>query len=114
MLKSLRISSGVLPLIMFATVLQPTSLQGPARVRTILPQHPYAEKLRQDSQKGLDIEVVCRKDDLEEHLLINGNEFLVPFADVRRPLAGLVLARISICRRQRLTPVVLAVLEDLR
>ena len=29
MLNNLRISSGVLPLIMFATVLQPTSLNGP-------------------------------------------------------------------------------------
>ena len=95
MLKSLRISSGVLPLIMLATVLQPTSLpeissintRARSRVRT---RDVYA-------QQRLDIEVVGSQDNLEQHFLIDANELLVPFADVGCPLAGLVLVLISIC-----------------
>ena len=66
-----------------------------------------------DSQEGLNVEVVGREDDLKEHLLIDGDELLVPLADIRRPLACLVLALLRVRCREGLTPVVLAVLEDL-
>lgn len=33
----------------------------------------------QDVQQGLDIKIVCSQDDLKEHLLVDRNEFLVPF-----------------------------------
>lgn len=66
-----------------------------------------------DSQERLDIEIICGKDDLEKHLLVNSDKLLVPFADIGCPLAGLVLVLVGICTRQRLTPVVFAVLNDL-
>ena len=65
-----------------------------------------------DSQERLDVEVVGREDDLEEHLLVHGDELLVPLADVSSALARIIV----ICRvsgGQWLAPVVLAVLEDL-
>ena len=66
-----------------------------------------------DSQEGLDIQVVRSEDDLEEHLLVDGDEFLVPFADISRPLAGVIIVR-GIGSGQRLSTMVLAVFEDLR
>ena len=66
----------------------------------------------QYSQEGFDVEVVRGEDDLEEHLLINGDELLVPLANVGGPLASIV----GVCRvrrGQRLAPVVFAVLKDL-
>ena len=122
MLKSLRISSGVLPLIMLATVLQPTSLEsikkGGEDKSVSMPRNAQRNKYRHvlgqwDLQEGLNVEVVGREDDLKEHLLIDGDELLVPLADVRRPLACLVLALLRVRCREGLTPVVLAVLEDL-
>jgi hypothetical protein len=65
MLNSLRISSGVLPLIMFATVLQPTSLWVSAGETTI--RRERARHL----QEGLNVEVVGSEDDFEEHLLVD-------------------------------------------
>jgi hypothetical protein len=53
-----------LPLIMFATVLQPTP--------------------------RLDIHVVGGEDDLEQHFLVNLHEFLVPLLDVGGLLASYV------------------------
>ena len=64
-------------------------------------------------QQWLDIKVVGCENNLEEHLLIDRDELLVPFANVRRPLAGLVLVLLCICRRERLATVVLAVFEHL-
>ena len=69
-------------------------------------EHRYA-------QKRLDVEVVGCEDNLEEHLLVYRDELLVPLADIRRPLACLVLALLRVRCREGLTPVVLAVLEDL-
>ena len=66
-----------------------------------------------DAQKGLDVEVVGGEDDLEEHLLVDGDEFLVPLANVRRPLARLVLVLLRVCGGQGLAPVVLAVFKNL-
>ena len=66
-----------------------------------------------DSQEGLDIQVVRSEDDLKEHLLVDGDEFLVPLADVRRPLARLVLVLLRVCGGQGLAPVVLAVFKNL-
>ena len=43
-------------------------------------------------QERFDIEVVRGKDDLKEHLLVNSDEFLVPFADVSSTLSRLFLA----------------------
>ena len=105
MLKSLRISSGVFPLIMLATVLQPTSLSG--RVR--LSQRMEVKSI----QKRLDVEVVGGEDNLEKHLLINSDELLVPFADICGALAGVVLVLVGIGRRKRLAAMVFAVFENL-
>ena len=65
-------------------------------------------------QKRFDVEVVSGKNDLEEHLLINRDELLVPFADVRCPFACFVLALVCVWSRQRLTAMVFAVLKNLR
>ena len=64
-------------------------------------------------QQWLDIKVVSCENNLEEHLLINGDELLVPFTNVGRSLASLILRLLRVSRRQRLATVVLAVLEDL-
>ena len=66
---------------------------------------------RGGAQQRLDVQVVRREDDLEEHLLVDGDEFLVPLADVRCPLAVLVLRLVR--GRELLAPMVLAVLKDL-
>ena len=67
-----------------------------------------------DIQKRFDVKIVGGKNDLEEHLLINCDELLVPFADISRSFAGLVLALVCIWRRQGLTTMVLAILENLK
>lgn len=64
-------------------------------------------------QEGLDVEVVGSEDDLEEHLLVYGDELLVPFADIGGAFSGLVLVLVCIGRRERLATVVLAVLKNL-
>lgn len=104
-LKSLRISSVVLPFIIFATVLQPTSLQ--SRYSGLL--HELLGTIC--SQKVLDIKVVGSEDELQEHLLIDVDKIPVPFADIYTPLAGLMLAVVR--HREGLAAVVLAVLQDL-
>lgn len=63
-------------------------------------------------QERLDIKVVCGEDNLKEHLLVDGNELLVPFTDVRCPLASIVVVG-GIGRRERLATMVFAVLENL-
>ena len=84
MLKSLRISSGVFPLIMLATVLQPTSLE----VARLLNEN----KIRNNNaQKRFDVQVVGRKNDLKKHFLIHSDELLVPFTDIGGAFACLVL-----------------------
>ena len=64
-------------------------------------------------QQRLDVQVVGGENDLEEHLLIHGDELLVPLADVGSTLASLVLALVCVGRWQRLAAMVFAVLEDL-
>ena len=66
------------------------------------------------SQQRLDIEVVGRKDNLKQHLLINSDELLIPLANVCRALARLVLALVGISCGERLATVMFAVLENLR
>lgn len=105
-LKSLRISSGVFPLIMFATVLQPTSLRQLLGMWT-------REGSRISSQKGFDIKVVGSKNNLKEHLLVHGDKLLVPFADISSSLAGLILTRLGVSGGEDLVSVLLAVLQDL-
>ena len=83
MLKSFLISSGVLPLIMFATVLHPTSLEDHV-------QSSHKIDIGKSSQKWLDIQVIRGEDNLEKHFLVNSNKLLVPFADVSCPLARVV------------------------
>lgn len=83
MLNNFLISSGVLPLIMLATVLQPTSLWrilGASRIHSI-----------RYLQEWLDVEIICSQDYLKEHLLIDCNEFLVPLTDVSGALASFIL-----------------------
>ena len=107
MLKSFLISSGVLPLIMLATVLQPTSLRNSVRNATCRVHRRIC------LQQGLDIEVVGGKDDLEQHLLINGDKLLVPFTDIGRSLP--VLVRVGLVSGgQGLAAVVFAILQNLR
>ena len=107
---------------MLATVLQPTSLEsikkGGEDKSVSMPRNAQRNKYRHvlgqwDLQEGLNVEVVSGEDNLEKHLLIDRDELLVPLADVGRPLASLVLALLGIGSRQRLPPMVLAVLEDL-
>lgn len=106
MLKSLRISSGVLPLIMFATVLHPTSLPKPIR--------PTSNAvITRCLQQWLDVEVVGGKNDLEKHFLVNCDEFLVPLADVSCSLARFVRVLFGVCRRQRLSTMMFAVFQNL-
>lgn len=65
------------------------------------------------SQEGLDVEVVCSENDLEQHLLVDSNKLLVPFADVSRALACFILGLIRVCAGKRLSAVVFAVFQDL-
>jgi len=70
-------------------------------------------RLAADIEKRLDVEVVGSQDDLEEHLLINCDELLVPLADISGALARLILVLIGVGTRERLATVVLAVLQNL-
>ena len=69
--------------------------------------------IKSDVQERLDVKVVRGEDDFEEHLLVDRNELLVPLADVRCPLAVLILTLLRLRCRERLAAVVFAVLEDL-
>ena len=66
-----------------------------------------------DSQERLDVEVVGREDDLEEHLLIDSDEFLIPLVNVGGALARIILVLLGVSCGQRLAAMVLAVLENL-
>ena len=85
MLKSFLISSGVLPLIMLATVLQPTSLQ------TIRVNNTRERCRSIIVQQGLDIQVIGGENNFEQHFLIDSDKLLVPLANVRCALACLIL-----------------------
>lgn len=65
-------------------------------------------------QQRLDIQVVCSKDNLKQHFLINGDELLVPFANIRCAFACLVLTCFRVSRRKRLSTMMLAILENLK
>ena len=66
--------------------------------------------LAADVQQGLDVHVVGREDDLEEHLLVHLHELLVPLFDVRRLLAAV---GVVVSRRLRVVLVVFAPVEHL-
>lgn len=66
--------------------------------------------LASNVEKRLDVEVIGGKDYLEEHLLINIDELLVPFGDVCRPLSRLFGVFSAWCG---VSSVVLAVLQNL-
>ena len=66
-----------------------------------------------NSQKGFDVKVIGSQDYLEEHFLINRDEFLIPFADIRCAFTCLVLVLFSICGRERFATMMLAVLKNL-
>ena len=68
----------------------------------------YMDRSSEDIQQRLDVKIIGRKDDLEQHLLVHGDEFLIPFADISRALAVLVLVLLS--SRELLATMVLAVL----
>ena len=72
---------------MFATVLHPTSLS------IILDKYKMVNVVREYVQQRLAIQVVGRENNLEEHLLVHSDELLVPFADIRCPLAGIIVVR---------------------
>lgn len=65
------------------------------------------------SQEGLDVEVVCGENDLKQHLLVDSDKLLIPFTDVCRALACLVLGLVRVCAGKRLPAVMFAVLQDL-
>lgn len=65
------------------------------------------------SQERLDVEVVGSENDLKQHLLINSNKLLIPFANVGRALACLVLTLVRVGTRERLSAMMFAILEDL-
>jgi len=91
---------------MLATVLQPTSLK--QVLGTWL-----RECSRISSQKGFDIMVVGSKNNLKEHLLVHGDELLVPLADISSSFAGFILTRLGVSGGEGLISVLLAVLQDL-
>jgi hypothetical protein len=66
--------------------------------------------LAADVEEGLDVHVVGGKDDLEEHLLINLHELLVPLFNVGGLLAGV---GVVILGGRRVVLVLGAPLEDL-
>lgn len=66
-----------------------------------------------NTQELLDVEVVGSEDNLKEHLLINGDELLVPFADIGGALASVVLSLVSIGCWQRLATMMCAILKNL-
>ena len=61
--------------------------------------------------QGLELKVVRGDDDLDEHLLADGDELLDPFAYVQRSLASVVLL---LKDREVVISVVRAAFEDLR
>ena len=71
-----------------------------------------ASPARGDVQQRLDIEVVSSQDNLEQHLLINGDKLLVPFTDVGRSLSVFVRVGFISCR-QGLAAMMLAVFQNL-
>ena len=66
---------------------------------------------KENLQEGLDIKVVGSEDDLKQHLLVHGNELLIPLRNISCALARLILVVIS--SGKRLSTVVLAVLQNL-
>lgn len=73
-------------------------------------QSGYLHSLTANVKKWLDIEVVGRQDDLEEHLLVNLNELSIPVRDVGGASARLFSV---IGGGGRVATVVGAVLENL-
>ena len=66
-----------------------------------------------DSQQRLDIKVIGSENDLKEHLLIDGDELLVPLRDFSSPLPVIVVGRIGIVRGKRIAAVMVAVFKHL-
>ena len=64
----------------------------------------------EDAQERLDVQVVGGEDNLEEHLLVDGDELLVPLRDVGRTLARVVVVTLS---RARVFLVVVTPFNDL-
>lgn len=70
-------------------------------------------KRNDHSQERLDVEVVGSENDLEQHLLVDGDELLIPFTDVGRALACLVLTLVRVRTGKRLSAMMFAVFQDL-
>lgn len=66
-----------------------------------------------NSQEGLDVEVVGSKDDLKEHLLVDRDELGIPVSNLGDSSSVLVCVLIG-GHGEGVGSVVLAVLEDLR
>jgi len=69
--------------------------------------------MKNRSQEGLDVEVVCGENDFEQHLLVDSDKLLVPFTDVSRALACLILGLVRVCIGKRLSTMMFAVFQDL-
>lgn len=67
------------------------------------------DRLAADVEECLDVEIVRRQDDLEEHLLVHLHELLIPLVDLGRLLASIVVV---VTRRRRVMAVVVAPLDD--
>jgi len=63
-------------------------------------------------QKRFDIEVIGGQNDFEEHLLVNGDKFLIPFRNISGSLARLI-RRGFVTRWKRIGLMVITVLENL-
>ena len=67
----------------------------------------------QNLQEGLNVQIVCSEDNFKEHLLINRDEFLIPFVNVGGALAGIILVLFCISSGEWLAAMVFAVFENL-
>lgn len=65
------------------------------------------------AQKRFYIEIVGGEDNLKQHLLVHGDEPLVPFRNICCSFTSFVLILVRVCTWQWLSTMVFAVLEDL-
>ena len=68
------------------------------------------DSLASNVKQSLDVEVVCGKDDFEEHFLIDLHEFLVPLVNICSFLAGVGVVFVGL---GRIGTVMFAPLDDL-
>ena len=85
-------------------------VEGLANLLRRLALDHVGHRLAADIKQSLDVHVVCREDDLEQHLLVDLHKLLVPVLDVCGLLAGV---GVIVLGRRGVVLVVAAPLEDL-